>query len=87
MCDDGTKLIIPCVQPSKNIEDEVVVGDHTTEIAEGVGHALCLMTVVAHREVALYEVVERGVKMKCVHISLLPMNWCSRVSQTWCVMT
>jgi hypothetical protein len=62
--DDGPKMIIPLVQISKNVEDEVVVGDHTTEIVEGVGHALHLAIVVTHREVTLDEVVQRGVKVK-----------------------
>jgi hypothetical protein len=68
VCDDGSKMIIPFVQPVKNIEDEVTIGDDTTKVGQGVGHAPHLLTVVAHHEVALdeFEVAEHGVKVKHV---------------------
>jgi hypothetical protein len=31
--DDGSKTIVPLVQPLKNIEDEVMVKDYTTVVA------------------------------------------------------
>jgi hypothetical protein len=67
--DDGSKMIVPVVQPSKNIEDEVAVGDDAAEVNQGVGHALHLATVVAHREVALDEVAEHGVEVN--HVCLV----------------
>jgi hypothetical protein len=39
-----------------------MVGDGIAEVSQGVGHALHLGTVIAHREDALDEVVERGVE-------------------------
>jgi hypothetical protein len=62
--DDGSKMIIPLVRAPKNIEDEVAVGDGAAEVAQGVRHALHLVTVVTHREVTLYEVAEHGVEVK-----------------------
>jgi hypothetical protein len=41
-----------------------VVGDGATKISRGVGHAVHLATVVAHREVTLDKVAECGVKVK-----------------------
>jgi hypothetical protein len=57
-------MIVLLVQPPKNIEDEVAVGDGAAEVAQGVRHALHLVTVVTHREVTLDEVAERGVEVK-----------------------
>jgi hypothetical protein len=68
--DDGSKMIVPLVQPSEDVVNEVAVGDHAAEVAEGVGHALHLMTVVAHREVALDEVAEHGVEMKRARLAI-----------------
>jgi hypothetical protein len=65
-CNDGSKMIVPLVQPLKNIEDEVTVGYGTSKVAQGVGHTLHLATVVTHREVTLDEVMEHGVNMKRV---------------------
>jgi hypothetical protein len=59
--DDGSKMIVSLVQPPKNVEDEVAVGDDATEV----GHALHLTTVVAHRELTLDKVVECDVEVKC----------------------
>jgi hypothetical protein len=64
--DDGTKMIIPLVQPPKNIEDEVAVRDGAAEVVQGVGHALHLVTVVAHREHTLDKVAEHGIEVKRV---------------------
>jgi hypothetical protein len=64
--DDDTKMIVPLVQSSKNVEDEVAVEDGATEV----GHALHLVTVVAHREVALDEVAERGIEVKHAHFTV-----------------
>jgi hypothetical protein len=55
---DSSKMIIPLVQPLKNVEDEVAVRDSAVVVGQGVGHALHLVTVVAHREVTLDEVVK-----------------------------
>jgi hypothetical protein len=46
--DDGSKMIIPLVQPSKNVEDKVAVGDGVAEVGQGVSHALHLVIVDAH---------------------------------------
>jgi hypothetical protein len=55
----------------KDVEDEVVVRDHTADVVEGVSHSLYLVTVVTHREVTLDEVAERGVEVKCVHFAVV----------------
>jgi hypothetical protein len=68
--DDGSEMIIPLVQPSEDVEDKVAVGDHMTEVTEGVGHALHLVSVVAYQEVALNEVVERGVEVKRAYLTI-----------------
>jgi hypothetical protein len=62
--DDGSKMIIALVQPSKNIEDEVAIRDSAAKVIQGVDHALHLVTVVAHREVTLDEVEECGIEVK-----------------------
>jgi hypothetical protein len=62
--DDGSKTIAPLVQPLKSIEDEVMVKDYTTVVAQRAGHTLYLATVVPHREVTLDEVAEHGVEVK-----------------------
>jgi hypothetical protein len=49
--DDGSKMIIPLVQPLKNAEEEVVVRDYAVKVAQGVSNALHLTTIVAHQEV------------------------------------
>jgi hypothetical protein len=67
-CDEGSEMIVPLVQPFKDIEDEVTVEDHVTEVIEGVSHALHLAKVFAHQEVTLDEVVKCGIEMKCVHL-------------------
>jgi hypothetical protein len=59
-------MIIPLVQPSKDIDDEFVVKDHIAQVTEGVSHVVHPTTVVAHREITLDEVVECGAKMKCM---------------------
>jgi hypothetical protein len=46
--DDGSKMIVPLVQPPKNIEYEVAVGDIAAEVGQGVGHAPHLVIVVTH---------------------------------------
>jgi hypothetical protein len=46
--DDGSKMIVSHVQPLKNVEDEVVVGDGAVEVDKGVGHTLHLAIVAAH---------------------------------------
>jgi hypothetical protein len=56
--DDGLEIIIPLIQPLKNVEDKVAVKDHAVEVAEGVSHALHLAKVVTHWEVALDEFAE-----------------------------
>jgi hypothetical protein len=47
-CDDGSKMIVSLVQPLKNIEEEVAVGDDAAKVGQVVGHALHLATVVVH---------------------------------------
>jgi hypothetical protein len=64
VCDDGLKMIVPLVQPPKTVENEVAIRDGAAEVGQGVGHALHLATVVAHRGIALNEVAERGVEVK-----------------------
>jgi hypothetical protein len=61
---DGSKVIIPLVQPLKNVDDETAVGDGVVEVGQGVSHALHLETIVAHREVALDKVAKRGIEVK-----------------------
>jgi hypothetical protein len=68
--DDGSKMVIPLVQPSKNVEDEVVIRDGVAEAGYGVSHALHLATVVDHREVALDKVAEHGIEVKRVCFSI-----------------
>jgi hypothetical protein len=51
--DDGSKMIVPLVQPLKNVKDEVAVGHGAAEVT----HALHFAIVVTHREIALDEVV------------------------------
>jgi hypothetical protein len=51
--DDDSEMIVPLVQPSKNVEDEIAAREHAAQIAKGEGHALHLVAVVAHREVTL----------------------------------
>jgi hypothetical protein len=46
--DDDSKMIVPLVQPLKNIEDEIAVEDYAAEVIHGVGHALHLETIVTH---------------------------------------
>jgi hypothetical protein len=41
-------MIVPLVQPLKNIEDEIAVEDYAAEVIHGVGHALHLETIVTH---------------------------------------
>jgi hypothetical protein len=68
--DDGSKMIVPLVQPSKNVEDKIAIGDHTNEIVKGVNHAHHLATLVTHREVTLDEVAEHGIKVKHTHLAI-----------------
>jgi hypothetical protein len=64
MFDDGSKMIVALVQPSKNNEDEVAIRDGVAKVSQGVDHALHLVTVVAHREVTVDEVAECGIEVK-----------------------
>jgi hypothetical protein len=61
-------MIVPLVQPSKDVEDKIAVRDHAAEVTEGVDHALHLVTIVTHGEVTLDEVAKRGVKMNRAHL-------------------
>jgi hypothetical protein len=65
--DDGSKMIVLLVQPLKNIEDEVAIKGYVVEVAQGVGHALHLATVVAYREVTLDEGAKHGIEVKHKH--------------------
>jgi hypothetical protein len=47
--DDASEMIVPLVQPSKDIEDKVAAGEHSVEVAKGVGHPIHLATVVTHQ--------------------------------------
>jgi hypothetical protein len=60
-------MIVPLVQPSKNVEDKVAVGDGVAKVGQGVGHALHLAIVDAHWEVVLDKVAKRSVEVKCAH--------------------
>jgi hypothetical protein len=31
--DDDSKMMVPLIQPSNNIKDEIAVGDYTAEVA------------------------------------------------------
>jgi hypothetical protein len=64
--DDDKKMIVPFIQPLKNIEDEVAIRDSTAEV----GHAFHLVTVVTHREVTLDKVLERGIEVKRAHFTV-----------------
>lgn len=57
-------MLVPLVQAAKHVEDEVAVEDFEVEIVKGIGHSLHLAAVVGHRQVALDEVAEHGIKMK-----------------------
>jgi hypothetical protein len=63
-------MIVPLVQPLKNIEDEAAVKDNTYGVSHGVGHALHLVTIVAHQEVALHKVAECGIEVKHAHFDV-----------------
>jgi hypothetical protein len=63
-------MIVPLVRHSKDVEDGVAIEDHAIEVAEVVGHTLHLAIVVAHQEVILDEVAERGIEMKRVHLTV-----------------
>jgi hypothetical protein len=65
--DDGSKMIVPLVQPPKNIEDEAAVKDNAYGVSHGVGHTLHLATIVAHQETALHKVAECGIEVKHAH--------------------
>jgi hypothetical protein len=63
-------MVVPLVQPSKNVEDKIAIGDHTNETVKGVNHAHHLATLVTHREVTLDEVAEHGIKVKHTHLAI-----------------
>jgi hypothetical protein len=56
-------MIVPLVQPLKNVEDEAAVKDNAYGVSHGVGHALHLATIVAHQEVALHKVTKCGIEV------------------------
>jgi hypothetical protein len=62
-------MIVPLVQSPNNVKDEVVDRDGAAKVGQGVGHALHLATIVAHWEVALDEVAERGIEVKRTHFA------------------
>jgi hypothetical protein len=63
------KMIVPLVQPLKNIKGEVAVRDGLAEDGQGVGQALHLATIVNHREVTMNEVTECGIEVKSEHVT------------------
>jgi hypothetical protein len=62
--EDGAEVFEVLVQPVQDIQHENVVGDVDTEIGEGAGEALHLLTVVIDAEVTLNEALKSGIDVE-----------------------
>jgi hypothetical protein len=59
--EEGLEMVVPLVQPLKNVEYNDTIRHRLTEVAEGIGHALHLSAVVVQVQVTLDEGPERDI--------------------------
>jgi hypothetical protein len=64
--EDGVEMFKVLVQPAQDVQHKNAIGDVDTEVGEGVGEALHLLTVVVGAEVTLNEAPEGGVDVEAV---------------------
>jgi hypothetical protein len=62
--EDGTEVFKVLVQPAQDVQHENMIGDIDTEVGEGVGEALHLLTIVIDAVVALNESPEGGIDVE-----------------------